>query len=109
MSLHETEAAGAANAKAPRVSLDDIKKAIDDCYYLTGDRLLPHAKNRRSLAVLTLCFAVMKNGFVVIGKSAPASPENFDAELGRQFAYEDAVRQIWPLMGYALKERLTQV
>jgi hypothetical protein len=42
----------------------------------------------------------------VIGKSAPASPENFNAELGKKFAYEDAVRQLWPLMGFALRDRL---
>lgn len=44
----------------------------------------------------------------VIGKAAPASPENFSAEPGRKFAYEDAIRRLWPLMGYALKERLTK-
>lgn len=26
--------------------------------------------------------------------------------LGRKLAYEDAVRQLWPLMGYALREKL---
>ena len=48
----------------------------------------------------------MRNGFVVIGKSAPAAPKNFDAEKGRTFAYEDAVRQLWPLMGFALRDKL---
>lgn len=48
----------------------------------------------------------MNNGFTVIGKSVPASPANFDAQLGRKLAYEDAVRQIWPLMGFALRARL---
>jgi hypothetical protein len=51
----------------------------------------------------------MKNGFIVIGHSAPASPENFNAELGRKFAYENAIRQLWPLMGFALRERLSAV
>ncbi len=49
----------------------------------------------------------MQNGFTVIGKSAPASPENFDPEKGKRFAYEDAVKQLWPLEGYALRERLS--
>ncbi len=64
--------------------------------------------NRQSLDVLTICLLVTRNGFTLIGKSAPASPDNFDAELGRKPAYEDAVRQLWPLMGYALRERLAQ-
>ncbi len=59
-----------------------------------------------SLKLLTLCLVTTKNGFVLVGKSAPASAENFDVELGRKLAYEDAVRQLWPLMGYALRDRL---
>ncbi len=48
----------------------------------------------------------MQNGFTIIGKSAPASPENYDADLGKRLAYEDAVRQAWPLEGYALRSVL---
>jgi len=55
---------------------------------------------------LSICILMMKNGFIVIGKSAPASAANYDAELGRKFAYEDAIRQLWPLMGFALRDRL---
>ena len=49
---------------------------------------------------------MLRNGFTVTGESACASPENFDAELGRKIARQNAVQKIWPLMGYALKERL---
>ena len=48
----------------------------------------------------------MKNGFTLVGKSAPASPENFDPEKGREFAYQDAIRQAWPLMGFSLRDKL---
>lgn len=59
-----------------------------------------------ALPLLTFCVIVLKNGFTVVGKSACASPENFDAELGQKIARQDAVSQVWPLMGYALKEKL---
>lgn len=55
---------------------------------------------------MTIAVVIMRNGYVVLGKSAPADPENFNLELGQKFAREDAVRQIWPLMGYALREKL---
>ena len=58
------------------------------------------------LKLLTFCILVLKNGFTVTGESACASPENFDAELGRKIARQNAVQKIWPLMGYALKEKL---
>jgi len=60
------------------------------------------------LKTLTFCVLVLRNGFTVTGESACASPENFDAELGRKIARQHAVAKIWPLMGYALRERLAQ-
>jgi hypothetical protein len=56
--------------------------------------------------LLTICVLTLKNGFTVTGESACASPENFNAELGRKIARQNAVDKVWPLMGYALKERL---
>jgi hypothetical protein len=59
-----------------------------------------------SLRLLTFCVLVLRNGFTVTGESACASPENFDAEIGRNIARQNAVQKIWPLMGYALKQEL---
>jgi hypothetical protein len=57
---------------------------------------------------LTFCVLVLRNGFTVTGESACASPENFDAEIGRRIARENAVQKIWPLMGYELRSKLSQ-
>lgn len=59
-----------------------------------------------SLNLLTFCVLVLKNGFAVTGESACASPENFDAEIGRKIARENAVAKIWPLLGFSLKQKL---
>jgi hypothetical protein len=42
----------------------------------------------------------------VTGESACASPENFDADIGRKIARQNAEQKVWPLMGYALKQAL---
>lgn len=97
----------------PRVTPADIEANIASEHYFTaangvagaGD-VLPIKKERHPLELLTFCVLVLKNGFTVTGKSACASPENFDAEIGRKMARENAINKIWPLMGYALKERL---
>lgn len=60
----------------------------------------------RSLSLLTFCVLVLRNGFTVTGESACASPENFDAEIGRKIARQNAVQKIWPLMGYELRTQL---
>lgn len=61
------------------------------------------------LRLLTFCVLVLRNGFTVTGESACASPENFDAEIGRKIARENAVNKIWMLEGYLLKQRLSEV
>lgn len=105
-SLQATEDYSAARSTHPRVSLDDIKNAIVAEYTTTLDRAHAGSPTHDSMKLVTIHTVVMRNGFVVIGKSAPASPENFDPDKGFVFAREDAIRQIWPLMGYALKDRL---
>lgn len=55
---------------------------------------------------LTVCCLTLRNGFYVTGESACVSPENFDAELGRRIARENARSKIWTLEGYALRNRL---
>lgn len=61
-----------------------------------------------SLHLLTFCVLVLKNGFTVTGESACASPENFDAEIGRKIARENAINKIWMLEGYLLKQKLSE-
>ena len=105
-SLDVTEQKCAAVAKAPRVSLADINDAIAAEYtFRAADAV--HAENDQQLSILTIHIIKMKNGFTVLGKAAPASPENFNADLGAKLAREDAIRQIWPLMGFALCEKLS--
>lgn len=105
MSIEETEKECAANATAPRVSLQSMKEKIVARWDLNmGDILsLP---NNHSLHLLSVCVLEMENGFILIGKSAPASAENFNAELGAKLAYEDCIRQLWPLEGYLLRHEL---
>lgn len=106
-SLQASDAAAAAVAVAPRVTLADIEGAILERHDIRASHAIGLPGQHKSLDLLSICLLVMKNGFTIIGKSAPASPENFDAELGRKFAYEDAVRQLWPLMGFALRDKLS--
>ena len=55
---------------------------------------------------LTVCVLTLANGFTVTGASGCVSPENFDTELGRKIARDNARQKIWALEGYALRERM---
>lgn len=57
---------------------------------------------------LTVCALTLRNGFIVTGESAAASPENFDQEIGRRIARENARQKIWAFEGYLLRERLSE-
>lgn len=116
---------------APRVTPADLQANIASEHYFTagegvigaftagelrknaGDATVPAGAAhpdllKPSLNLLTFCVLVLRNGFTVTGESACASPENFDAEVGRKIARQNAEQKVWPLMGYALKERLFQ-
>lgn len=67
---------------------------------------VPMLTTNSPLHLLTFCVLVLKNGFTVTGESACASPENFDAEVGRKIARQNAVAKVWPLMGYELRSKL---
>ena len=97
---------------APRITPADVESAIASEWYInasTGvvpDAFQPPVPIGHPLELLTFCVLVLKNGFTVTGESACASPENFDAEIGRNVARQNAVQKIWPLLGYQLKDTL---
>ena len=100
---------------APRVTLADIEANIVHEGYISGDDgdWVPgpgwsEETNDAggSELTLTICVLILRNGFTVTGESACASPENFDAEIGRKIARQNAVSKIWPLLGYELRSKL---
>lgn len=112
---------------APRVTPADIEANIVSEHYFTADEgnyghqylrtlyenggVIDYEARQvppDALKLLTFCVLVLKNGFTVTGESACASPENFDAEIGRRVARENAKQKLWPLMGYELKTKLMQ-
>ena len=107
---------------APRITPADIEANIASEYYFIAADAIDSDLNAtsihhdglngfipESLELLTFCVLVLRNGFTATGESACASPENFDADLGRKIARENAVNKIWPLMGYELKTRLAAI
>lgn len=56
----------------------------------------------------TVCCLVLQNGYTVVGKSACVSLANFDEQIGRDIARENARREIWEVAGYALREQLAK-
>lgn len=107
---------------APRITPADIEANIASEHYFTASEGRSGAIMQGTYAgrekpslndgdllplqLLTFCVIVLRNGFTVTGESACASPENFDAELGRKIARQNAVNKIYPLMGYELRSKL---
>ena len=103
---------------APRVTPADVANEIEIERYFTaaegihGSNIaadnpigqIPYSEHE----LLTFCVLTLKNGFTVTGESACASPENFDADIGRRVARANAVQKIWTLLGFRLKDALKQ-
>lgn len=106
---------------APRVTPNHIESLIvsEHCFTaydgIGGDGAMATYKSaldltesQEALKLLTFCVLVLRNGFTVTGESACASPENYDEEIGRKIARQNAVNKIWLLEGYLLKQRLSE-
>lgn len=78
-----------------KVTLEGIKAKIKGETYL----VLPDGRT-------TICQLTMENGYTINGHSACVDPAEFNRDLGRKYAFEDAIRQIWPLEGYLLAEQM---
>ncbi|ELZ8934923.1 hypothetical protein U1D46_003947 [Cronobacter dublinensis] len=102
---------------APRITPDHIESVIvSEHYFTAGDGLAGAAaltaeegdiiEAPEPLDLLTFCVLILRNGFTVTGESACASPANFDPEIGRKIARQNAANKIWLLEGYLLKQLL---
>jgi hypothetical protein len=100
---------------APRITDADVEGAIASEWYINaGDGVVPDdfqppVPAEHPLRQVTICVLVLRNGYKLVGvNEGPVSADNFDAEIGRQYARKKAVDQIWPLLGYELRTKLSQ-
>lgn len=85
---------------APRVTPEDLKDNI------AHTEIVKHV----SVTGQVLRWAVLttQDGFAVTGKpSCSVSSENDDPSIGKSIAVENAENELWPLMGYALKQNIS--
>ena len=103
--------------KAPRVTPADIEAEIASTHYFVASDAIQHENavheyrygdgwKLGGTQLLTFCVIQLRNGFTVTGESACASPENFNVEIGRRIARENAVAKLWTLLGFSLRQRL---
>lgn len=83
------------NLNAPRITPQHIDDQIVGEYF----HVVPGT-------TLTLCALTLRNGFMLAGESRPVHDDNFDEELGRKIARDNARSKIWALEGYALRTKL---
>lgn len=95
----------------PEITLDEAKQIVSE---KTRRKITEESIKSRIKSVsyiyddtTTICMITMKNGFKVFGHTTPADPGNYDAAVGRRYAYENAFRQLWQLEGYLLVEYLS--
>lgn len=84
---------------APRVTLADLNANI------VHTEVVKHVS--ASGQVMRWAVLTTRCGYAVTGRpSVSVSPENDNAELGEKIAVDNARNELWPLMGYTLKDSL---
>ena len=93
-----------------KITMAEVTANIAATVYFTGaDGFNGHhfktaigfPKTPRELERLTFCVCELRNGFLVTGQSVCANLEDFDADVGRELAYDDAVDKIISYLTYA--------
>ncbi|MFG5779848.1 Gp49 family protein [Comamonas sp. J-3] len=115
------EAIQAAGKTAPRVTPADIEAEINSETYFTAQHgvegamsaLELHSRHPGGTPVnlchITFCVLTLKNGTKLVGvNEGPVSPENFDPEIGRKLARQKAIDQVWPMLGFRLRDELAR-
>lgn len=86
---------------APRVTPADLQANI------VHTEIVKHVSP--SGQVLRWAVLTTRNGFAVTGRpSASVSSANDNAEIGVRVAIDNAKQELWPLMGYALRDELAR-
>lgn len=80
-----------ADGKTRFVRTEDVDaEIVDDAYY--------HFLG----TTVTVCCLTLQNGFTVIGQSACANVNNFDEQLGRDLARDDAKQQCYRFLAFRM-------
>lgn len=93
------------------VTKESIKAKIKSVYYLNAGAALAmmdkiDEADKANLSLVTICIIILENGFKVEGVSACVDPANYNEDIGRECAYENAFNKIWELEGYMLRQSL---
>ena len=85
---------------APRVTPADIEANITDV------EIVKHVST--SGQVLRWAVITARNGYAVVGKpSCAVSSANDNAEIGEKVALDNSKDELWALMGYELRSKLS--
>lgn len=90
--------------EAPVVTPNAIDIEIESEYFRNLGSALKAPAGSTAYNV-TLCVLILRNGFVIVGKSACVFSENFNEEIGKRLAREDAIRQVGPFMGWRMADK----
>ena len=80
----------------PKITQEDVDNSIiKEEYFRLGED-----------STTTVCQLTLYNGFTVRAESSCVSPKNFDEEIGRSIALNEAKQKVWPYLGFKLMDNL---
>ena len=85
----------------PIIPHEEVLSYIAEEHYYTLDKAVDSGFNR--LRLTTVCVLILKNGFVLIGTSATNNADKFDFELGKKYAKEKAINELWGMLAFQLR------
>lgn len=83
--------------QAALISPDGIRSRISDVIFTD-------VAGSNGIVRCITCMIEIDNEFQVLGKAFVADPANFNRELGKHYAYQDAFSQLWGPFAFMQRE-----
>lgn len=99
--MEVTEEQLAAAAVAPRVTKEDVERAIRE-----GKVTYTVLPNGRTTVC---CIEIFGGRFSVTGESSCVSKANFNPVFGENIAFKEAEQKLWPVLGAVLAQKLSLI
>jgi hypothetical protein len=85
------------------VTEEGIEKLIVEEIYMDTREAWQEERHEDPRGKTTICVLKLSNGYEVVGSSGCVDPGDFNVEMGREVARQNAVEKIWLIEGYKLQ------
>lgn len=94
-----------------KVTMADLEAQVKSQFFFTARdgvyRNEMAGSDAAALSHVMICVLILHNGLKLVGvNTGSVDPRDYNADMAMKMARADAINQLWPMLGFQLKEQL---